>query len=213
MKELTKIAKKYGTDKGSYHTFTDFYDEHFDSIRDNVSSLLEIGILRGASLRMWHDYFINAQIYGIDIDEWKHGALNFNFKEERINAYNCSCENVDKFKTLFDNKLFDIICDDGSHTMKHQLESIANYFKYVKPGGYYILEDLHTSFIPKYTKDEDITTYDVIYRAQKTKEVIKTKYFNDEQHQYLQENIDQIIIYKKNPTVFTDSITCIIKKR
>lgn len=212
MKTLTEIAKKYNTDKGSYHTFTDFYAEHFDNIRNDVSSLLEIGILKGASLKMWHDYFINAEIYGIDIASWKHGPLNFNFDEKRINAYNCSCEDVDKFKELFQDKSFDILCDDGSHTIKHQLESLANYFTYVKSGGYYILEDLHTSFNPKFTKNDEITTYDVIYQAQKTKKIIKTKYFNDEQYQYLQENIDQIIIYKKNPTVFTDSITCIIKK-
>ena len=174
MKTLTEIAKKYNTDKGSYHTFTDFYAEHFDNIRNDVLSLLEIGILRGASLKMWHDYFINAEIYGIDIASWKHGPLNFNFDEK----------NLEKL----------------------------NNFTYVKSGGYYILEDLHTSFNPKFTKNDDITTYDVVYQAQKTKKIIKTKYFNDEQHQYLQENIDQIIIYKKNPTVFTDSITCIIKK-
>ena len=224
---LTEIANQYGTDKGAYHTFTEFYAEHFNDIREDVTSVLEIGILYGASIQMWHDYFENAKIYGIDIPVYKNTELNFKFHHERINAYKCSCEDIAKFKELFSDIKFDIICDDGSHTIKHQLQSFANYFEYVKPGGYYIIEDIHTSFNPAFLKQENqhvedlrssidvtekVTTYDVLYKAQQTNKIMQHKYLNDEQRDYIQTNLESVTIYQKDETDPSDSVTCIIKK-
>jgi len=79
MNELDLLALKYGTDKASdFHNYTEFYDKYFNLDRGNIKNVLEIGVFRGNSLRMWKDYFFNAIIYGIDIDK------NCNFTEERI---------------------------------------------------------------------------------------------------------------------------------
>lgn len=45
---------------------------------------------------------------------------------------------------------FDIIIDDGGHTMQQQIVSIEHLWKAVKPGGLYFCEDLEMSFIPHY---------------------------------------------------------------
>jgi len=41
---------------------------------------------------------------------------------------------------------FDIIIDDGSHQMQHQMASLYLLFNAIKPGGIYVVEDLHTSY-------------------------------------------------------------------
>ena len=73
MKELTLLANKYKSDKGiehgSAHGFTELYDEYFFNIKNKKINILEIGVQDGSSLKMWFDYFPNAKIYGLDIED------------------------------------------------------------------------------------------------------------------------------------------------
>ena len=41
---------------------------------------------------------------------------------------------------------FDIIIDDGSHVNEHQILTFEYLFPKLKPGGVYIVEDIHTSY-------------------------------------------------------------------
>jgi hypothetical protein len=41
---------------------------------------------------------------------------------------------------------FDLILDDGSHRLGEQQESFATLFHLIRPGGYYIVEDMHSSW-------------------------------------------------------------------
>lgn len=50
---------------------------------------------------------------------------------------------------------FDIIIDDGGHTMDQQKTSLDVLWKIVKPGGVYLVEDLDTSYIPQYGGGKD----------------------------------------------------------
>ena len=51
------------------HDYLRHYDFMFHSFRGNQFSLIEFGCFDGASLRMWEQYFPNAEIYGVDLDE------------------------------------------------------------------------------------------------------------------------------------------------
>lgn len=51
------------------------------------------------------------------------------------------------------NSLFDIIIDDGGHTMQQQITSLEVLWMAVMPGGAYIIEDLQTSFWEQYGGD------------------------------------------------------------
>jgi hypothetical protein len=72
--ELCEIGKKYDTDKSSQrnnvsnirhcHPYTLFYDGLFKNKRYEKIRIAEIGILEGASILMWKEYFVNAEIYG-----------------------------------------------------------------------------------------------------------------------------------------------------
>ena len=69
---LSWLAAVYGSDKGATaHRYVDHYEKHLGPLRHHVMSVLEIGIYRGASLQMWRDYFPNAQVYGLDINDVK----------------------------------------------------------------------------------------------------------------------------------------------
>ena len=83
--ELCKIAYKYKTDKCPQvkHVYTPVYYNMFNDIRNDVKKVFEMGILGGASLRMWRDYFPNATIYGADI------LKDYTFKEDRIETFVC----------------------------------------------------------------------------------------------------------------------------
>ena len=39
------------------------YENFFSDIRDTALNVLEIGVCDGGSIKLWHDYFPNAQIY------------------------------------------------------------------------------------------------------------------------------------------------------
>ena len=40
---------------------------------------------------------------------------------------------------------FDLIVDDGSHVNEHQHVSLMTLWKYIRPGGMYVVEDIHAS--------------------------------------------------------------------
>lgn len=105
--EFASLCDKYGSDKGEIsstghpypwpsHTYSDYYIRLWSHCRKNVKKVFECGLgtnnpnlpssmgilgKPGASLRVWRDYFPNAQIYGADIDK------EILFTEERIKTY------------------------------------------------------------------------------------------------------------------------------
>ena len=58
------------TNVHKWHHYFDIYTRHFERFRDRPIRMLEIGVFRGGSLRMWKEYFHqDSTIVGIDIDE------------------------------------------------------------------------------------------------------------------------------------------------
>ena len=62
MGKLNDLGLKYGTDKSTkYHGYLDFYEEIFNEIREDrqygQTIFCEIGVLGGASMKMWVEYF------------------------------------------------------------------------------------------------------------------------------------------------------------
>lgn len=152
---LDELALKYRTDKGSYyHNYTLYYDMIFNKIKDQPLKVLEIGVNKGSSLKMWKDYFVNSLIYGIDI----HSSCKI-LEEDRIKIFIGSQDNAD-FLTKVKNEVkddFDIIIDDGSHMSVHQIASFKITFPFVRSGGYYIIEDLHASYAVDFNKGSNIS--------------------------------------------------------
>lgn len=134
---LSELGKKYNTDKYNLHNFCDFYEIN---LKKDIKILWEIGILDGASLRMWSEYYPKANIVGFDIND--KSDLEFN---ERINTVLLDQSNIYQLVELSKVKDIDIIIDDGSHIINHQIMTFEILFDSLKSGGQYIIEDLHTS--------------------------------------------------------------------
>jgi len=153
-----QLALFTGTDKSSqFHNYTDTYERYFRARRKEVKSLLEIGVWHGESVALWKQYFPNALIVGIDVDpECKQ------FEDDRVkiiigNATKPLNFPIDVYERLIGERYteqsepktvqFDIIIDDGSHRWNQVIESFELLFQYIRPGGYYVIEDTLCSYV------------------------------------------------------------------
>ncbi len=163
---LDEIGILTGTDKSSkHHGYLKFYDSVFKDIRNSSIKLLEIGVDRGASLSMWLNYFTKARCVGIDINK---SALDHVSSRADI-AIGDQSDPIflSEVKKLYGP--FDIIIDDGSHIWNHQITSFINLFESIKSGGYYVIEDLQTSFdyhdsFEHYRSNSKFSTVDYMLR-------------------------------------------------
>lgn len=146
MSDLRELAVKYGTDKAIGHEYCPAYEQHLAGLRLSVAKVLEIGVLDGASLFMWQDYFPNADIYGIDI------APKPEVVGPRITTLLGSQADA-KFLRRIATQCgpFDLIVDDGSHVPAHVICSLKALFPFVSPGGLYVVEDTQTSYWPEWS--------------------------------------------------------------
>lgn len=143
--ELDLFAKKYNTDKSSLnHGYTSFYWEFFKDKYKEINNVLEIGVLNGSSVKMWKDFFVNANIKAIDINP----SCKM-FEGERIEILIGEQQNHDflKKEIVDKNMFFDFIIDDGSHLSEHQIQSFEYLFaNCLSSGGIYIIEDVCCSY-------------------------------------------------------------------
>jgi hypothetical protein len=164
---LNILCDKYGSDKGETtsdgkpygwqsHTYTDYYELLFQLRRKDVESVIECGIgtnnpeltstmgvkgKPGASLRVWRDYFPNANIIGIDID------ADILFEEDRIKTYQCdqtSKSSIEDFidRSCVNEKTVDVIIDDGLHEFHAGVSLFEGLNKCFADDGVYIIEDI-----------------------------------------------------------------------
>ncbi len=141
------------------------YEAYLERYRTSALTILEIGlgvtgdrwdarIVRGrntggASLNMWYDYFPNARIFGIDVNECSY------LDNDRIKTFVAdqgSLADLQTFAKATTGTEFDVIIDDGSHRPDHQQVSLGFLFKVLKPGGLYFIEDLLSNGLGDHAK-------------------------------------------------------------
>lgn len=147
--DLNELAKKWGTDKADcYHNYAQFYEKALASRK--VTRLLEIGIgsadvmthvegyKAGASLRMWEEYFPEAEIVGLDNNR------EILFDEGHIKCYWTDQANL--IALLMTRSWigggFDVIIDDGCHDPGPQIQTATAFLPLLSPGGIYVIEDV-----------------------------------------------------------------------
>jgi hypothetical protein len=148
---LSMVALKHGTDKWT-HSYIPNYEKHFAALRFKKLNILEIGIGGyadpkdgGHSLRMWKEYFPKSTIYGLDL--YDKTAL----EEERIRIFQGSQTDAELLRAIArEARKLDIIIDDGSHVNEHIISSFGTLFPLLADGGIYVIEDMQTSYNPKY---------------------------------------------------------------
>lgn len=138
---LDELAQKYTIDKRiapDNHGYTKIYFDLLKDKRDEVKKVMEIGIWKGDSLRMWRDYFPFAQIYGLD------NRADYLFEADRIKCVLADQRDKESLLAVISDigEDFDLIVDDGSHTLADQLLSFKTFFPIIKVGGIYAIEDV-----------------------------------------------------------------------
>jgi hypothetical protein len=126
-----------------FHTYTGL----FESLRGREIVFVEIGVLNGGSLFMWREYFgKQARIIGVDLNpeavRWRDEGFEIHIGSQADPAF---------WKTFFaEVGTVDVILDDGGHTNRQQIVTVASCLSGINDGGMLIVEDVHTSYLAKF---------------------------------------------------------------
>jgi len=197
--ELAKLCDLYGCDNGYYdlnkriffknwhpHTYADFYSNLFDHCKQNIKKVFECGIgtsnenipsnlgknyKPGASLKVWKDYFKNATIYGADIDK------DVLFKEERIKTFYVDQLDKNSIKQMWikiNEKDFDLIIDDGLHSLIGGITLLEGSFEKLRSGGIYIIENIDIAYLDKFVSYlEKKFNFNLVFLKAKKEKLLK----------------------------------------
>jgi hypothetical protein len=131
------------------------YERVFASLRHEKLKILEIGVLRGSSLRLWREYFDDPEtvIVGLDID-----PKCAQYAKPDRGVHVMIGNQVDRAflaDVVSRHGPFDIIIDDGSHISSQIIATFnALFLDGLKESGLYVVEDLHTSYWPGWRNSE-----------------------------------------------------------
>ena len=144
-------ANRSGQTLDKWVHYFPIYERHLARYRGTPVRVLEIGVYRGGGLELLRHYLgPEAQLVGIDIDEVAREAVAGRHPVEIGDQ-----EDAGFLRGVAETHgPFDVIIDDGGHTMRQQIASVEALFPMLNEGGTYIVEDSHTSYWPEYADPE-----------------------------------------------------------
>lgn len=142
MIQANSLLQQYlfmATDKGTWHSYIDhYYDAKFTPLKNEPINMVEIGVWWGASLRLWSNWFKKGFIYGIDPEPF----VIDNIRDIPRVIGVCADAYLESTLALFTDGIFDIVIEDGPHTLETQCRAAMLWTKKLKPGGVLIIEDV-----------------------------------------------------------------------
>jgi cephalosporin hydroxylase len=165
---LTELANNVRTDKNTTHSYLDLYQTLLINKKESAKNVLEIGIFNGGSIKLWNDFFVNAQVYALDIininDVWD--AIKNNNKITLYTSTDAYNEEIFKTHFLDKNLKMDFMLDDGPHTLESMKQFIKLYSQIMTDDGILIIEDVQSwdwIEILKNEVPEDLKKYIKVY--------------------------------------------------
>ncbi len=140
-------ANKGGSPLDKWIHYFPIYERHLSRFRDRPCRVLEIGVYRGGGLKMLSNYLgPQAYVVGVDNDPAARVAAGRSHVVELGDQADAAFlrEVAEKHGP------FDVVLDDGGHTMRQQVISVETLFPLLTEGGTYIVEDTHTSYRPEF---------------------------------------------------------------
>ena len=146
---LADCCDNVGTDKNTFHSYLDVYEQLFSRRRESARYVLEVGIgpppENGGSIKMWAKYFPNAQIHAMDIIPIEQVSCREIILHPRVFLHT----SVDAYDPLIvTNKFtskslkFDILIDDGPHTLESMVQFLKLYLPLLADKGVLVIEDI-----------------------------------------------------------------------
>jgi len=134
----SKGPSYYLTDKDTHHNYLFTYSDLFGKFEKDPITLLEVGVYKGGSLRLFEEYFINANIIGYDIKDWGNTQCcravriikNFNLVNESDLPENIT-----------------IAIEDGAHDLDSQFDFVKKVYPKMANNGIMVIEDIFTKDI------------------------------------------------------------------
>lgn len=158
MTQLEQLAKQYHSDKFGHHDYCRHYQHHLQPFQYDPITLIELGVggyefpdRGGSGLRMWNDFFIKGKIVGVDF--YDKSGLQL---PSRVQLFKGSQADGDFLMQLM-CKIGEptVIIDDASHMNQLTIQSFKHLFPWLKSGGYYIIEDIESSWWNEHGFDGD----------------------------------------------------------
>ncbi len=147
MSQLQKFFNEVKYSSVKYNTYFHVYEHIFKKYVGQKITFVEVGVLNGGSLFMWREFLgPQARIIGIDLNpaaqKWNdHGFEIF-----------IGSQSDPQFWADFYSKVgpVDILLDDGGHTNRQQIVTVAESIAHINDGGVLIVEDVHSSYMPSF---------------------------------------------------------------
>jgi hypothetical protein len=150
---LEEMVDNTRTDKNTKHSYLPLYQNLLISKKETAKNVLEVGIgdynqgvTNGGSIKLWHDYFRNANIYALDICDLEKVWDEIKNNERIILHTLIDAYDEHFFTTHFLNKntKFDFMLDDGPHSLESMKQFIKLYSQIMTDNGILIIEDVQS---------------------------------------------------------------------
>ena len=143
---LEEIVDNSRTDKKTTHSYLPLYQQLLMGKKETAKNVLEVGIQHGGSIKLWSDYFTNANVYGLDIITIHEVWEGIKDREKIILHTSIDAYNHDFFVTNFLNKNIkcDFMLDDGPHSLESMIKFIQLYSQIMTDDGILIIEDVQS---------------------------------------------------------------------
>lgn len=129
------------TDKFDLGYMEHIYEPMFEKEGNRFKAILEIGVFEGDSIKEWHTRFPEAVIHGMDLGLVDVHGVNPNLVTvySRVDAY--KPESITRFMGIRPQG-YDLIIEDGPHTLESQLFFVRNYGALLADEGIMVVEDI-----------------------------------------------------------------------
>jgi len=139
---LNNFAIKHELDKADqHHGYMQYYQVILENLTPTHKHLLELGIHKGNSLRMWAEALPDWEIYGLDNNSLR--SCPDSYSELNIHQYIGSQNDLDIINKIFnDAGNFDVVVDDASHISPLTIDSFKLIAPRLHKDSIYVIEDL-----------------------------------------------------------------------
>jgi cephalosporin hydroxylase len=138
---FAEVMEKHGSDKSTGHNYHKVYSALFNDL-DSVKNIFEVGIAGGSSLRAWKEIFPSSEVFGVDLN------ISHLIQEDRVHSFwadQGDPATFDSVKVEAGIKEVDLIVDDGSHQLKHSMDTFSALLPWLSVNGWIVIEDIHFS--------------------------------------------------------------------
>jgi hypothetical protein len=145
-----------GKDIHRWHGYFEVYERHLSRFVGAPVAMLEVGIDRAGSLRMWRDFLgPQARLFAIDVNEECRALapedvpVFIGDQADREFLRDC----------LRQMPRLDVVLDDGGHTCRQQITTFEELYPLLADDGLYLVEDTHTNYWKRFIDTDDGSTF------------------------------------------------------